>query len=217
MSMDTIDGRLITIAGKMRSGKSAYTAKCVEREPRVIAWDPHDQWSRLPGWNRITSIVDLHQVSQTARPIKLAYVMQGDDVKLRFNQFCEVALQMGELFGRCSIIAEELADVSSSGKAPGAWGTLLRKSLKLNLDVYAISQRWAEADKTAINNASEIVCFSMMPMDVSYMATRMGIDQSELAGLKKMIKGGWIHLPYVRLQIEAEVITRDQLKFREKK
>jgi hypothetical protein len=212
--MQTIDGRLVVIGGKMRSGKTAYVAQAIKKEPRVIAWDPHDQWGRLRGWKRITSMVELHRSIQTFHPARLAYVVGSDDIKMRFDQYCETALQWGSIYGRCAIIAEELADVSTPAKAPGAWGVLLRGSLKLNLDVYAISQRWAEADKTAINNASEIVCFSMMPMDVDYMARRTGIEAGELASLRKIETATMITLPYVRLVIDTGQLERNKLTFR---
>lgn len=212
--MQTIDGRLIVVGGKMRSGKTAYVAQAVKQEPRIIAWDPHDQWGRLRGWKRFTSMVELHKAAQTPGPAHLAYVVGGDDIKMRFSQWCETSLQWGGIFGRCVIIAEEQADVSSPGKAVGAWGALLRGSLKLNLDVYPISQRWAESDKTAINNASEIVCFSMMPMDVEYMAKRTGIDAAELASLRKTETATHITLPYVRLIVDSGQLERNKLVFR---
>lgn len=182
----------------------------------MIAWDPHDQWSQLPGWKRFGSLSDLHHSMQTSGKARLAYVVGADDIQKRFDQFCQVALQWGRVFGPCSVIAEELADVSSSGKAPGGWGALLRGALKLNMDIYAISQRWAEADKTALNNASEIVCFAMMPMDQAYMAKRTGIDAAELAALRKSETSSKIACPYVRLAIDSGTIQRDRLQFRRK-
>lgn len=212
--MKTVDGRLIVLAGKSRSGKTGYTAQAVQQEQRIIAWDPHDQWGRLRGWKRFTSMTDLHRATQTKGPAKLAYVVGSDDIKMRFDQWCQVALQWGVIYGRCNIIAEEQADVSTPGKAVGSWGALLRAALKHNLDVYAISQRWAEADKTAINNASEIVCFSMMPQDVAYMAKKSGIDAAELASLRKLETSTMITCPYVRLYIDSGRIERSKLTFR---
>lgn len=214
--MRTDDGKLVIMSGKSRSGKTAYTAQAISTASRVIAWDPHDQWGRLRGWQRLTSITALDQAAQTVRPARLAYVVGNDDIKLRFNQFCETALMFGRFFGRCSVVAEELADVSSPGKAPSAWGGLIRGALKLGIDIYAISQRWAEADKTAINNASEIVCFSMMPMDVDYMSKRVGIDPAELARLNKQETPSTVTCPYVRLHIDSGRIERNKLVFRKK-
>jgi hypothetical protein len=212
--MQTDDGRLIVLAGKSRSGKTAYAARAVKRDPRVLAWDPHDQWGRLPGWQRFTSISEFNQATLTRGRARLAYVVGADDIKLRFEQFCATALQFGEVFGRCSVIGEELADVSSAGKAPGAWGALVRGALKRSMDLYPISQRWAEADKTALNNASEVVCFSMMPMDVKYMAARTGIPVDDLASLGKIETARKVICPYVRIEIATGRIERGQLEFR---
>lgn len=215
--MQTIDGRLVVLAGKSRSGKTAYTAQAVAGSRRVIAWDPHDQWGRLRGWQRITSASMLHQAIQTFGPARLAYVPQaGTDLKIEFEKFCKIALQFAKIFGPCDVIAEELATVSTSAKAPQAWGDLLRFALKLGSNVYAISQRWAEADKTALGNPSEVVCFQMMPMDVDYMAKRTGIAPGELAALRKLETATLVTCPYVQMDLDSGRIERAKLVFRKK-
>jgi hypothetical protein len=212
--MQTVDGRLVILAGKSRSGKTAYAARDVARARRVIAWDPHDQWGKLPGWQRFTSLEDLHRAIQTRGPARLAYVAGSDaDLKAEFESFCRIALQFGKIFGPCCVIAEELADVSSPGKAPGSWGGLVREALKNTITIYAISQRWAEADKTALNNSTEIVCFQMKAMDRKYMAEKAEIPIEDLAALCKTETATTITCPYIRI-LDSGWIERGQLKFK---
>lgn len=203
--MQTDDGRLIVIAGASRSGKTAYTARRVRQERRIIVWDPEDQWARLPGFRRITSKGDLFNAIQKPGPAKLAYVA-GGDLKSGFEFWAGCAFHWGRYQGPCAAVAEELADVTSQSKAPGAWGILLRRGLKRGIDIYAISQRWAEADKTAIGNASEFVMFRMASGDdIAYMARKTRISVADLDGLKP--------LEYVRLDSATGERERKKLTF----
>jgi hypothetical protein len=179
-SLKTEDGRLVVAGGKSRSGKTTWTEKQVRASKlgRALAWDPEDQWSQLPGWTRVTKAGDLARMLGDGK-MKVAFV-PGLDYKKDFQLFCKLAFNWGDKFGPFDLIAEELADVTPPGKAIGAWGTLLRRGLKRGINIYAISQRWQEADKTAIGNASQIVMFSMLPRDQKYMSKETGIPLDEL-------------------------------------
>lgn len=213
--MQTEDGRLVVIGGKSRSGKTAWTAREIKKAARVIAWDPEDQWAQLPGWRRVTTQRALHDAIQKGGAGRLAYVPSGELAR-QFDFWAGCAFYWGRYLGGCVVIAEELADVTTTAKASGNWGILLRRGLKRGISIYAISQRWAEADKTAIGNASEFVCFSMLPMDVDYMAKRTGIQAAELAALQRIEGASSVILPYVRLTIATGSIERGKLTFRKK-
>lgn len=202
--MQTTDGRLIVVAGASRSGKTALTVRETKSEPRVLVWDAEDQWAGLRGFQRITSRAALLAACQKPGPARLAYV-PGGDLRATFDFWAGMGLYWGRYHGPCVIVAEELADVTSSAKAPGNWGVLLRRGLKRGITIYAISQRWAEADKTAIGNASEFVLFRMSSADdVAYMARKTRVPASELDGLQP--------LEYVRYTVTGE-FERGRLRF----
>jgi hypothetical protein len=204
MKLETVDGRLIVIAGASRSGKTAWTSRAVRHDRRVIAWDPEDQWARLRGWRRITSRADLLAACQQAGPARIAFVA-GGDLKPEFDFWAACAQYWGRYHGACSVVAEELADVTSAAKAPGNWGILLRRGLKRGVTIYAISQRWAEADKTAVGNASEFVLFRMSSGDdIRYMSRKTRVPDTELLNLKP--------LEFVRYTVTGE-FERGKLKF----
>lgn len=184
MSLNTEDGRLIVVSGKSRSGKTALMAKRYGKEKRAIAWDIEEQWCKLPGWRRVTSRAELLALCQQPGPLRIAYVSHAKDIKPDFDFWAGCALYWGKYFGGCVAIAEELADVTTSSKAPGNWGILLRRGLKRSVSIIAISQRWAEADKTALGNVSEFVCFKAKGKDVAYMAERSGIPLADLEALQ---------------------------------
>jgi hypothetical protein len=86
---------------------------------------------------------------------------------------------------------------------------LVRRGLKRGIDIYAISQRWAEADKTAFGNASEYICFRMSSaLDIEYVAKRTRIDADKLSGLKP--------LEYIRYDAATGAHEQQRLTFRKK-
>lgn len=206
--MQTVDGRLVILSGKSRSGKTAYTVKAVASDQRILAWDPEDQWSQLHGWKKITSQKDLLVMIDKPGNGKYAFVPGGHLVK-EFDFFAGCALYWGRYHGACTVIAEELADVTTIAKAPGNWGLLLRRGLKRGITIYAISQRWQEADKTAIGNASEIVCFCMSTaLNTAYMARNTRIPLEALNAL--------VPLEYIKFDMSTGAVTPGKLTFRKK-
>lgn len=203
--MKADDGRLIVVGGKSRQGKTVFTSREVKPFKRSIAWDPEDQWSALPGWRRITRQQDLLAAIDKPGNAKLAYV-PGGDLKAQFDFWAGCAFYWGRYHGACAAIAEEVADVTTPSKAPGNWGILLRRGLKRGITIYAISQRWAEADKTALGNASEFVVFAMLPMDQEYMGKRTGLPVEALATLKP--------LEYIRLDVATGYKKHAKITFR---
>lgn len=203
--MKTDDGRLIVIGGASRSGKTAYVRKAIGRAPRVFAWDVEDQWSTLPGFVRVTSRADLLRLAQYRGPVRVAYVA-GGNLAENFGFWAGCVQYSGRWCGPLVAIAEELADVTTPAKAPGNWGILLRRGLKRGVTIYAISQRWAEADKTAVGNASEFVIFRQSSGDdVRYLAKKTRIPEAEIDGLKP--------LEFVRYDAITQQMTRGKLRF----
>lgn len=178
--MKTKDGKLFVISGASRSGKTAWTLRALKRWGRVIVWDPEDQWSKEPGYIRITFRKDLLKAIQSDANKKIAYVA-GGDLKAAFDFWAGCAYHWVRYYRPAAIVAEELADVTTVSKASNNWGILLRRGLKRGPDIFCISQRWAEADKTAIGNASEFVVFRANGEDVDYMSrkTRIPVDRIE--------------------------------------
>lgn len=203
--MKTSDGRLIVVGGASRSGKSAYVVKRVRPERRVIAWDPEDQWAQLPGFRRVTSRMDLLAACQTTGHARIAFVAGGDLVGA-FNFWAGVVMFWGRYRGPCVAIAEEVADVTTTAKAPGNWGILLRRGLKRGITIFAISQRWSEADKTAMGNASEFVLFRMASADdVRYLTKKTRVPADALEGLRPL---EWVGYDGATFEL-----TRGKLRF----
>jgi len=203
----TNDGRLIVLAGASRSGKTAWTRKAAGRDPRAFAWDPEDQWAKLPGWTKHTSAASFAAAAMTPGPGRHAFVSGGlIPLAAAFDFCCQCVFAAVDRHGALTYIAEELADVSTPGKAPTHWGMLVRRGLKRGATIYAISQRWAEADKTCLGNASDFIIFRQSSADdVKYLARKTRIPAVEIDNLKP--------LEFVSYDATAQTHTRGRLRF----
>ncbi len=181
MTLKTIDGKLCVISGSSRCGKTTKTVQLVARFKTVFVWDIEAQWCNLKGYKKVSTMAELKRIVKDGRSGKWAYVSNGN-IKAEFELFCKCVYHYGLYFGECAVIAEELADVTTTAKAPESWGILCRRGLKRGISIYPISQRWAEADKTALGNATDFYLFRMSSGDdIKYMSkkTRASVDQLE--------------------------------------
>lgn len=204
------DGKIIIFAGKTRSGKTARAMQLAREFSRAIVWDIEGQWSSMLGFVAVRSRRELIQAIKSGKSgkyKKLAYICPAaGDIKAEFAFWAACAFHFANL-GPCAIVAEELADVTNPAKAPPDWGLLLRRVLKRGASVFCISQRWSEADKTAIGNASEIYCFQLpRRMDMEYMAREMdGVTLQALQQLR--------HLEYMHFDTATKNFEKKLLKF----
>lgn len=202
--MKTTDGILYVVGGASRSGKTAWVKRKIKGAKRVLAWDPEDQWAQEPGFVRVTNGIQLIELLQRKGPLKVAFV-SGGDLAEAFNFWAGVAQYANRYIEPLEIIAEELSDVSTPAKAPGNWGILIRRGLKRGSTIYAISQRWQEADKTAIGNASLFVFFRQNGRRaVKYLEDQTGIP-AEVIPTEP--------LNFVVFDPTTGKITKDRLRF----
>lgn len=203
--MQTADGELHVVAGASRSGKTAWTRKKTAKLPRVCAWDPEDQWAQLPGWTRVTTRAELLKALEKRGRCKIGYVA-GGDLRAEFDFWAGCVMYSGRYVEPLAAIGEEIADVTSVSKAPGNWGILLRRGLKRGISIFAISQRWSEADKTAVGNATKFVLFRQSSGDdVRYLARKTRVPEEEINALKP--------LEYVEFCALTGKIERGKLRF----
>lgn len=176
------DGELVVVVGAPGSGKTLYVMRAAARTARLLVWDSHLDWS-AHGCTPLATIADLARACASVDPMQLAYT--GPVARAEFERFSRVALAWLKL-APGGIVVEELADVSPPGKAPGAWGELIRWSRKLGGTLYAITQRPQESDKTVFGNAHRIICHAPGEEgDCLYMARRLGVDVARISALDR--------------------------------
>lgn len=187
-------GKIISVNGFSQSGKTAYVKHLVESKDRVLVWDVEGQYFIDDDDNPthgaiITRTIDelLDVIDEIGgEPGRIVY--QGAPVS-DFEKVAAIAFawaRCGEQLGNESwFVAEETSDFTSPGKAPNAWGQLLRKGKKRGLTIVAVCQRLQESDKTAIGNADIVhVTQLVFPADHDYMAGIMSCSVEEIALLR---------------------------------
>lgn len=198
MTLETNDGTLNIFSGASRSGKTALCVRLVtQHHKQAFIWDTQGQWAGIRGYHKVT-LQELAKICLDGRKGRFCYVPKAD-LKTEFNTFCACVYHYAAHFGNCAVVAEELADVTTVNKAPSHWGILLRRSLKYGVHIYPISQRWAEADKTAIGNATNFYVFRAVGDDVSYIAKKTRLPVTELERLQKL---EYIHFDAVTGKID---------------
>jgi hypothetical protein len=164
------DGVLHYVTGSMGSGKTTWVRERVAGAARLLVWDGKGiDW----GDRERCRIVGPHELrAQLFAPsARLSYRVPVS--RAAFEVFCKLAW----IWGRHrpgAIVVDEIADVTTVGKAPPAWGEIARKIRAFGTDVYVTTQRPQECDKTAQGNAMIFHCGLMADADDQvYVARRL--------------------------------------------
>lgn len=199
-----LDACICVACGGSGSGKSAWIKQQVRKYRRAVVWDISDEYSAA-GFHRVQGLPGLARalLKAGAGPGRYAYVPAGPD---DFEGFCRAAFA----WRRCAVIVEELANVTTPGKAPWGWHRIVSMGRKYGLHVYAATQRPAESDKTVIGNATLLHVGRMTrATDRAYMARELDIDRAMLDVLKP--------LEFVEKDMAKGRVTRGKMKFSAKK
>jgi hypothetical protein len=201
--MKTVDGKIYIFSGASRTGKSAKAVQLMEslKAKTVFVWDIEAQWCDLKGFKRVNTLSQLKKIALSGKPGRYAFVSEGIDIKADFDLFCACVFCYAQDFGECVCVAEELADVTTVSKAPQWWGMLNRRGLKRGLSIIAISQRWQEADKTALGNATEMYIFSPSSYDdAAYISRKISQSASDVMKLPQFTYMRWVKFKGVSVE-----------------
>jgi len=184
--MTANDFRMELAAGRSRSGKTFLTAQRVAKEKNLLVWDTMGEFAKKFRCKRITTAAQIKAIA--TRGMRGRYAFDVTVTRDNFDLFCRCAWLwirvMAHRGERVALVVEELADVTPPGKAPAAWGDIVRKSMRFNPHIYALTQRPAESDKTIVGNCTVIRCHSMKrAMDRKSMAQDMDLPQSKIDAL----------------------------------
>lgn len=183
------DGTLHVVTGASRSGKTSWIAKRVQRARRLFVWDTVGEWAEKFNCHPVWSFDVLADAVKPRAPAqRIAFQPIAGVFDVQFEGFCQLAyIAMRAHPGQITVIVEELADVTSPGKAPPAWGAIVRRGLRYGPELYAVTQRPSESDKTVMGNASIFHCHSMARADdARYMAKEMRIEQAKIDALRPL-------------------------------
>ena len=170
MRVDTsLDASIHVVSGSSGSGKSVSVKKKIAGAKRLVVWDVDDEYGDLPGVERVTNIGELVRKLRTHKTGRFAFV----GPKQHFERWCLAVFA----WGQCVAVAEELAGVTSPGKAPDGWHTLVSRGRKRGISLFGVTQRPAESDKTIMGNASSIQVGRLArAQDRKYMAAELDVS-----------------------------------------
>ncbi len=173
------DAHIVVVCGGSGVGKTHWLTGEIRKERRVMVWDMKGEYARDFGYQKVTGKMELLEIMKTSSLARISF--QSVEAK-NFDFFCRAAYAWGD----CTVIAEELADVTTPAKAPTGWGMVVRRGRDRALRVYGVTQRPSESDKTIIGNRTLIHC-CLMPraQDRLYMAREMDISKERLDRLQR--------------------------------
>lgn len=176
--MQRNNGIMTFIIGRSGCGKTSFANEQIAGRKRVLAWDPDSQFCELPGFQRCETLQHLYQMTKGNKgDSRIAFqAINPND----FDIFCKIAFAWN-LENPCAVIAEELSDMVSQGKACLGWGILIRRGRKYGVDVFALTQRPAETDKTTLGNCTRMVIFAPnTELDAEYIVKKIGVPAAQI-------------------------------------
>jgi hypothetical protein len=178
------DGRITYVVGYSGSGKTTVLRELTRASRRLLVWDGKGEWGTAWGCRVVTHPQELVKlIAPGAPPARVSYRVPVS--RESFEQFARLAWLYCQAHGG-DLLIEELADVTTSSKAPLSWGEICRKSRGFGSNVYAVTQRPQEVDKTVQGNAS-VTIVGLMPdfLDARYCALRLvSCKPEQVAALK---------------------------------
>lgn len=202
------DGRIIVVVGSTGSGKSQWVRQQIKTAPRLWVWDVKPEYHALRGTLIVRTRAHLLALAQVEIKQRVLFVVPPTPANFEWWARCAY---LAARIKPITVVAEEIADVTSPGKAPLHWGQLVRKVRATGSDLYAITQRPAESDKTAIGNASLFhVGRISRKKDRVYMAAELDIKESALAALTSDETGAY----YIEKNTLNLKITRGRITFK---
>lgn len=205
------DGKLCAAIGKSRSGKTVWVNDQIKDKKRVMIWDVEEQYQAQ---YRARSQKQLIHLVKNLRHYQGVIAFSG---KLSdYDFFCHTAftwVKLGKKAGVYScVVLEETADVTNPGKAPEGHGILIRRGLKYSCDIFAVTQRPSESDKTTVGNASVIHCCQMvLPRDIKFMSDYLQVDEKDVSGLVASRQEG--RFQYIERDMEDQTMHLGELSF----
>lgn len=171
------------ILGTSGSGKTRFLTKHagIKACKRVILWDPEgDHWA-LHCKTRGEFARALVAAIESGKKFRIAYEPARVNAE-EFDWWCSIV--WAALDGRHKTVAivEEVADVVGASKARDYWGQLSRKGRKYGLQIFAVSQRPQEIDKTIVSMAAYRFSGAIeLEIDRRAVASLMNLRPEDLA------------------------------------
>lgn len=172
---NNLPAEIVVVCGSTGSGKSHGIKARIARERCVLVWDAKNEYGSLPGFKGTHSPAEFVALARAGG--RVAFAASPD----QFAFFCRVVWARGD----CLCIAEELAGVTGTAKACGAWHQILTQGRGYGIRTIGITQRPAEIDKTIIGNATLIRSHRLTRLnDCKAVAAELDVPIEKLRALQ---------------------------------
>jgi DNA helicase HerA-like ATPase len=195
MSAGKTAGR-IGVWGRSGSGKSSYVKALIRDRPRVVIFDPLDEYAaELRGFKRCASVEDVRRGMVAAwSGFRLAYVPPAGREADRLSALCELLryaqepYRAGKSRAGLTLVVEEMnASFPVHGgaeRAPG-FAELCSRGRHYGIELIGVAQRIAEVSTRFRGNATQTVVFPQSgPRDLAAAKDALGwVTQNQLRRL----------------------------------
>lgn len=175
----------------------------------MLVWDSVGEWSREGLVEPIRTLQELGARLRVdaAKPGRSTLGYVGPVNAATFEAFCRMAWAWLRAAPEGALVIEELADVTAPGKAPAAWGEIVRKHRHAGGRVYALTQRPSESDKTIVGNAAVLHVGRMnMQRDRAYAAACLDVPMADITALGD--------LEFIEKDMRSRAISRGRVSFK---
>lgn len=199
-----------TGSGKGVSVREHLTA---ERPRRLFVWDPLGEYGQFVAatTGNLADVARMAQQAGAAGEVRVAYWPGADPTKYaeRFAMFCRIVFAAGN----CTMLVEELADVTGPSHAPQPWRRCTTQGRHRGLRIIAASQRPAQVDKQFLGGCTYIRCFTLRyPADRQAMAACMDVPVAKLAELMTVEKGRVTTINYIERDFREQKTNTGSIK-----
>lgn len=209
---DRLPAKHMLITGGTGSGKTTYVKrdKEIQKASRKVLWDPDKSHravhiASIPAFAR-----ELSKAIKSGKKFNLALAVEATEEN--FQDFCKVIWAACCCTRPMVCVVEELAEVTNSGQARGAWKTLLNRSRKYGVQIVSITQRPQEIDKTTLTQSGTKVTGTLdRHIDRKRMAEELSVPVERIEKLRELNKPKTLNYLVLRA---GQVTQNEQIKFR---
>lgn len=182
-----------------------------ERPARLLVWDPLGEYGQFVT-TTTPKLADLAKHASGAA-FRVAYYPGADPNGYadKFALFCRIAFAAGN----CTVLIEELSDVTKPSYAPLPWRRLTKQGRHRGLRLIAASQRPADVDKNFFGGCTYIRVFTLRYADdEKAMAAVMKVPVAEIAALMTTEAGNVTTINYIERDFRDQKTTKGTIKKR---
>lgn len=167
------------------SGKSTAINEQIKEEPRVIYWDPDEDYKAKKRFSSLSSFADY--LVKHGGDKKLSVALSVSNVnKKTFDFFNNCVWLVANGKQETHVIWEELADVSDSSNLTDYAGQLVRKGRKYGIVIHAATQRPQNVAKILFSQCKRKWIGYQDKFDHAYIAANTGIEIADIEKIKPL-------------------------------